>query len=102
MLYLSMTRAYAISTFSRKLAAAEAGRIGLRLMSRYYDSMLTDSMIEIGEHLVTDFSKFGTDASHLAILSDAYFKNENEDKYLASLERLALMLPRDSLWRLSE
>lgn len=91
---------YTRLSLSRNVLREEAGRLGLRLMNRYHDSSLVDRMVILGEFLSSEFPSAAESPAILSILAEAYNKNKNEDRYLAALERLALMLPSDSLWRL--
>ncbi len=76
-----------------------AGTIGLRIVSRLRSMPTKDRLLEIGQFLVEHYPQAREMPDILLLLADAYKEERREEDYLATWERLSLMLSPTSLWR---
>lgn len=73
--------------------------IGLRVLDRYSANDVYESLTEVGEFLAEKFPlavEIPRILNHLAL---GFEKTSRTTRRMAALERLALLLPKDSLWR---
>ncbi len=87
------------AVLNRPLIRPFAGAIGLRMMMNLSSYATPDRMIELGEHLVDQVPQSKEIPEILTLLADSYKRQNKEENYLITLERLALLLPAKSLWR---
>ncbi len=76
-----------------------AGAIGFKLMSRLVSMPTKGRLIEVGQFIVERFPQAPEMPEILTLLASAYKEENRGEDHLATLERLALMLPTSSLWR---
>lgn len=76
-----------------------AGAIGFKLMSRLVSMPTKNRLIEIGQFMVENYPQAREMPEILTLLGSAYKEENRTEDHLATLERLALMLPSASLWR---
>jgi hypothetical protein len=84
---------------ARRELAAHAPAIGLRTLTRYSANGVFAEAADLGERLVADYPLSAEVADLMVATADAYQKLGKTPKRLATLEKLALMLPAQSLWR---
>jgi tetratricopeptide (TPR) repeat protein len=87
------------STLQNKLIRAHAAAIGLRIMNRQMGLENKEKLLEIGPFLVENYPKAKEMPDILMLLANVYKEQKQQDRYLATLERLSLLLPGNSLWR---
>ncbi|WP_141731114.1 hypothetical protein [Oligoflexus tunisiensis] len=87
------------STLRNKLIRGHAAAIGLRIMNRQMGLEAKENLLEIGPFLVENFPKAKEMPDILMLLANVYKEQKQQDRYLATLERLSLLLPANSLWR---
>ena len=76
-----------------------ASTIGLRVLSRLASNPTPTASIELADFLLDKYPAAKEAPEIATILADVYRKTRQEQKYIATLERLSLMLPRTSVWR---
>ena len=76
-----------------------ASTIGLRLLTRLASNPTPDDTIELGEFMLERYPAAKETPEVATILAGTYRSTKQESKYIATLERLSLMLPRSSVWR---
>lgn len=91
---------YTNATLSRRILQNHAANISLKMLQRYLSAGIHREIIELGEFAMEKFPSALQTPEILSIVADAHNKSRNEDRYLAALERLSLMLPHNSLWRM--
>jgi hypothetical protein len=84
---------------SRKELLEFAPAIGLRIVERYSAAEIFDPLTEIGEFLAEEFPLALAAPRILNHLALGYQKVDKPTKRIAALEKLSLLLPKDSLWR---
>ncbi|MDQ3235221.1 MAG: hypothetical protein M3Q07_25715, partial [Pseudobdellovibrionaceae bacterium] len=87
------------STLQNKLIRGHAAAIGLRIMNRQMGLENKEKLLEIGPFLVDNYPKAKEMPEILMLLANVYKEQKQTDKHLATLERLSLLLPGNSLWR---
>lgn len=87
------------STLQNKLIRGHAAAIGLRIMNRQMGLENKEKLLEIGPFLVENYPKAKEMPEILMLLANVYKEQKQEERYLATLERLSLLLPGNSLWR---
>ncbi len=87
------------ATLQNKLIRTYAASIGLRIMNRQMGLSNKEKLLEIGPFLVENYPQAKEMPEILTLLSNVYREQKQEDRYLATLERLSLLLPSNSLWR---
>ena len=90
---------YTKSTLKRKILKSYSSKISLRVMERYFENESYRDVTDIGEFATSKFVKSLESPQILSIIAKAYKFINSEDGYLASLERLAILIPHNSLWR---
>jgi tetratricopeptide (TPR) repeat protein len=76
-----------------------ASTIGLRILSRLASNPTPTQSIELADFLLDRYPAAKEAPEIATILADVYRSTKQEGKYVATLERLSLMLPRTSVWR---
>lgn len=76
-----------------------AGAIGFRLMTQLISMPTKSRLIEVGQFMVENFPQAPEMPEILTLLASTYKEERRTEEHLATLERLALMLPSASLWR---
>jgi outer membrane protein assembly factor BamD (BamD/ComL family) len=76
-----------------------ASNIGLRLLSRLASRSAPKESLELGEFLLEHYPSSRESPEIATILADIYRTQNQESQYIATLERLSLMLPKSSVWR---
>ncbi|MFW7380170.1 MAG: tetratricopeptide repeat protein [Oligoflexus sp.] len=99
-LYEYNDQSYTRSTLSRRILQTHAAGISLRMLRRYISAGVVPEIIELGEFVMESYPSALQTPEILSIVAEAHEKANNEDRYLAALERLALILPENSLWRM--
>lgn len=87
------------AVLQRTMIRSYAGTIGLRIVSRLRSMPTKDRLIDLGQFLVERYPQAREMPEILLLLADAYKEERRQDDYLATLERLSLMLSPSSLWR---
>lgn len=87
------------SALARRDIKEYAGDIGLRVLKRYYDSGLYQEATAIGELLAQKYPLSRHTPRALSLTGYAYEKSGIKPKQIATFERLAMLLPAESLWR---
>lgn len=90
---------YTKSTLRRREIAPFAAAVATRVMQQYAFHKMYDRVIEIGEHVAEEHPLTRESPGLLAALAEGYQKTGQEDLWLVQMEKLALLLPKDSLWR---
>ena len=90
---------YTKSILARQILRQQAAAIGLRVMQRYLAGSLFDSATDVGSFVAETYPTAPASPDVLTLLADVYKKEDKENHWLSVLERLAIMLPKDSLWR---
>ena len=88
-----------LAVLGRREFSAYAGAIGLRTQKRQSASGVYAASSELGESLHQMVPMAKETPESLQITADAWDKLGKADKRLQNLERLALLLPTQSLWR---
>ncbi len=76
-----------------------ASAIGLRVLSRLSNNPTPAASIELAEFLLEKYPAAREAPEVATILAAVYRDTKQDSKYIATLERLTLMLPRSSVWR---
>ncbi|RZA18883.1 MAG: hypothetical protein EOP10_20395, partial [Proteobacteria bacterium] len=92
---LGQTKDYLQKDFLRPYAS----NIGLRILSRLASHPTPDQSIDLGEFLLDQYPSSKESPEIATILADTYREQNHESQYIATLERLSLMLPKTSVWR---
>jgi len=87
------------STLQNKLIRGHAAAIGLRIMNRQMGLENKEKLLEIGPFLVDNYPKAKEMPEILMLLANVYKEQKLNERHLATLERLSLLLPANSLWR---
>lgn len=87
------------AVLQKSMIRAYAGAIGLRIVSRLRSMPTKARLLELGQFLVERYPQAREMPEILLLLADAYKEERRQDEYLATLERLSLMLSANSLWR---
>jgi hypothetical protein len=91
---------YTKSTLSRRILQNHAAPIIWQMIQRYMDSGAWRPIPDLGEFAYEHFPTTQNMPDILTALGTAYDKLGREEKRLATLEKLSMMLPEKSLWRL--
>ena len=83
----------------RKVLRNYASAVSLRILKRYMSGSLYKDSISLGEFVLKSYPRAKHIPDILTILAQSYEKTSNQEGRLQALERLSLMLPRNSLWR---
>lgn len=83
----------------RDLLRPFASNIGLRILGRFASNPSPTQTTDLGEFLLEQYPSSKESPEIATILADTYRATQNEQKYIATLERLSLMLPKSSIWR---
>ena len=86
-------------TLRRKVLRNHSSGIALRILQRLQAGKLYSDIIKIGEYSIKLHPRSRNVPDILTILANAYEARSNKEGRLQSLERLSLLLPRNSLWR---
>jgi hypothetical protein len=86
-------------TLAKRELEPYAAAVGLRLMNRYSANRIYEKAIEVGEYLTKEFPTAKEAPDFLMVAADAYRSAGSESKRALALERMAMMLPPESLWR---
>lgn len=92
---LAQTKDYLERDFLRPYAS----NIGLRILSRLASNPTSSQTIDLGEFLIEQYPSSKETPEIATILADTYRGTKQDKKYIATLERLSLMLPKTSVWR---
>lgn len=84
---------------TRKDIAAFAAAVGLRVVTRYNASGIHAEAAELGSFLSQEFPLAKETPQILQVTADSFSKIGKTPRRLQILERLALLLPAQSLWR---
>ncbi len=87
------------STLQNKLIRSYAAAIGLRIMNRQMGLDNKEKLLEIGPFLVDNYPQAKEMPEILTLLANVYKEQRQDERYLATLERLSLLMPSNSLWR---
>ena len=87
------------ATIKRSVLKNHAGKIVLRTLRNYFLNNIFDDVIELGEYGLELYPANEVAPEILAVVADAYKGSNNPIKRIETLEKMALFLPRDSLWR---
>lgn len=98
-LYETNARAQTRDILRNRSLAAFASKIGLRTLSRYNANSIHIEAAELGETLVEDFPLTAEAPEIIRLTADSLGKSGKEQRRIAVLEKLAMMLPSQSLWR---
>jgi hypothetical protein len=83
----------------RKEIALFAPAVGLRTATRYSANNIHNEAVNLGEMLIEEFPLAADAPAILQVTADSYGKLGKTPQRLATLEKLALLLPAQSLWR---
>lgn len=92
---LAQTKDYLEKDFLRPYAS----NIGLRILGRLASNPTQRQTIDLGEFLLDQYPSAKESPEIATILADTYRSTKQDQKYIATLERLSLMLPKTSVWR---
>ncbi len=90
---------YTKSILGQQVLRNFSSAIALRMLKRYLAARIDSRAAELGEHVVATFPRALHIPDILVILADIYRKSDRTELWLEALEKLALMLPKNSLWR---
>lgn len=92
---IAQTKSYLKRESIRPFAAV----IGLKMMTRMATNPSSEKMSELGEFLLERYPQAKEVPEVAILMADIYKKERQQEKYIATLERLSLLLPKNSLWR---
>ncbi|SMF72854.1 tetratricopeptide repeat protein [Pseudobacteriovorax antillogorgiicola] len=98
-LYEKNDMMYTQATLGRKVLRNYSSGIALRILKRYLSGQIHTDIIDLGEFIIDRFPRAMHLPDILTILAESYGAIENEERRLEALEKLSLLLPRNSLWR---
>ena len=76
-----------------------ASAIGYRTLSRYAQGSIHSEVVELGEFLIKRFPMGKEAPDVMTVLAASYRKLNKHEKQAKTLESLAMLLPKQSLWR---
>ncbi|MBF0440440.1 MAG: hypothetical protein HQK54_00900 [Oligoflexales bacterium] len=98
-LYENNDMEYTRKVLARKDLMKYAPAIGLRAVKNYLTSKLYNDVIELGELISGKYPLSKELPDLLTILSSCYQITNQKEARIKSLEKLSLLLPKQSLWR---
>lgn len=87
------------SFLKRESIRPYAAAIGLKIMTRMASNPSTEKMGELGDFMLDRYPQAKEVPEIATLMADVYKKERQQDRYVATLERLSLLLPKNSLWR---
>lgn len=90
---------YTKSSLKRREISPYATAVALRVMNQYVFHNMHERALEIGQVVLEDYPLAKDTPDFMMTMAEAYKKSGSDDQWLASLERVAILLPKDSLWR---
>ena len=90
---------YTMTILRRKSLMNSSPKIGLRVMRRYLASEMHKTVVAIGDSLVKRAPTALEYPEWLSILAHSWGELKNNNQRHSALEKLALILPEQSLWR---
>ena len=90
------------NTVQQKSLLHFAPTIGLRTIYRYSSEDIHSEAVKIGEYIIAEFPMARELPQVISYTADSYKKMGQTNKQIETLEKLAIMLPAQSLWRLTQ
>ena len=100
-LYENNDVAYTKAILGRSVLKRHSSAISVRVLQRYMAAKSYENIINIGSYVVDLLPKSKHLPDLLTILADTYQQTNQIELRLESLEKLAILLPKSSLWRKS-
>lgn len=98
-LYENNDPRYTKSILKQHIINDYSSKISMRIIQNYLANQIWDEIIDIGEYSLNLHPVASSAPDILIMVSDAYLKSGLKAKQVKTLERLALFLPNQSLWR---
>ena len=98
-LYENNKPAYSKAILGRSALQNYSSGIAMRMLKRYLSAKAYERVIDLGSYVVEKFPKAKHLPDILTMLAQTYEKTDQPEMRLESLEKLAILLPKSSLWR---
>ncbi len=98
-LYENNNIGFTKGVLKRQVLNEWASRVSVRILKNYLANRLFEDIVEIGEYTLDLYPVSEVAPDIILIVADAYKEVGRDDQRIKTLEKLALFLPKESLWR---
>lgn len=98
-LYELNDMSYTKDVLRRKVLNEYSSKVAMRALKNYTVSKIYEDVVTIGEYVLGLYPVSEVAADIIIMVADAYEGLGRDDQKIRSLEKLALFLPAESLWR---